>query len=639
MTIATILLIIPLILLISYYTGISETGSQDVMGKMRCDELHYFVEDVKRDMQRSVTIFGRRSAIYALDHLVETGQPFEDYEFTCTPQCGVDCGEFFFDDLGSEAAIAELTMCGTLYGANVTYMVNHTIPEWIRNIESYAEKMHFILDLNVSEIKVVPMDAWDFALIVDYKIRVQDEEGMCYYTENIIQVISNSSIIGLEDPLYVLQTDGHILKYIVNCTVDLDVKATAGCSKSSLGNGVATGRIVYYSEIDGVANYCDITSDINDIILVMDKAIGSCNQFGDECWNISAVNHFAGVIDYGPNNINSIVNKCDVSIPWVLDTGKLDDGETGFGGGWARNPACDGGDISRDGCVVIYNDPICGIYEVRIGYDSNTTNTTCYYVSDIEEYYNTKCAVNYSNGPSFFDRLDGNLNLSEKYVSQSMEYFNTTLIGIETLVQLYELDSYHSIYPSIPVYANATWVDYLYWQGVVGCGVISSCEVGKFRLNLDCAHSFKHGVGTDCAFVSECYYCGDGSCDIGETCVSCPADCSCPSCPTQASLEICSTDIGSNKYDVTFTLTVTNASGGFDLSALPEINVTIEGIIADHTMNQIGVGTYEYTEAGVGKNDQIKGNVTLIPPLIGAGCPTLSDETPYDQAKSIPDTC
>ena len=89
-TIATIILIIPLIYLVSFYSGVSETKMEDTIGRIRCDELHYFVEDVRRDMERAATIFGRRAAVNAIEDVIQTGVPLKNYTFQCTPQCDVD---------------------------------------------------------------------------------------------------------------------------------------------------------------------------------------------------------------------------------------------------------------------------------------------------------------------------------------------------------------------------------------------------------------------------------------------------------------------------------------------------------------------------------------------------------------------
>ncbi|RLB78128.1 MAG: hypothetical protein DRH24_14975 [Deltaproteobacteria bacterium] len=512
LTIATILLILPLIFLISYYTGISETGREDSMGKMRCDELHYFVEDVRKDMERSVTIFGRRAAIYALDYIVETGRSLKNYTFICTSRCNVDCGEFSFDGNGSEAAIAELTLCGTLFGKNVTYMINHTIPEWTRRIEEHAIEMHFVANLSVAELRVVPIDAWHFALIVDYKIKANDEGGMCFYTESITRAMSNSSIIGLEDPLYMLQTEGHVMKYIDNCNASLKPDQITGCGTNG-GMGSARGHAVFYTNISNMADYRDYCSgatndsptaeELENYIFVVNKGAGLlCAASGmKECFNISSPRHFGGVISYKDTDLSG----CDVTIPWIAGTGDMDNVPPhGYGG--AQAPGCNDSLISSGDCIIIQNlDCTPEIHRVLLGFNSNETNTSCYYVSDIEENYNSNCTTeNYSNGPCFFDRLDGNLNLSQKYVDQSLEYFNNSLIGLETIVDLYELKQYSSMYPSIEIYPNATWVDYLYWQNVSGCSVMGYCGVMGDRLKLDCPHSYKYEVDTSCSNVTTC---------------------------------------------------------------------------------------------------------------------------------------
>lgn len=69
------------------------------------------------------------------------------------------------------------------------------------------------------------------------------------------------------------------------------------------------------------------------------------------------------------------------------------------------------------------------------------------------------------NGSSFFDRMEGNLNLSEKYVNQSKFYFNRTDIGLESFADLYNI-WYHNI--PVDAAANLTWIDYFYWQNSIG---------------------------------------------------------------------------------------------------------------------------------------------------------------------------
>mgnify|MGYP000041112746 FL=1 len=468
-TLAIILLIIPLILLVSFYVGTSKTKIEDATAKIRCDELHYFVEDVKRDLSRAVVIFGRRAAIYSIDYVIKPpGNPLLNYTFNCSSLCGVDCNKVVYPKTGSEAAIAELTLCGTLNGSNVTYMVNHTLKEWIDRIEMRGKDMDFRVNITLKEIKVIPVDAWHFSIIIDNKVDIIDKTGICYYRESTMRTTSNSSIIGLEDPLYALSSEGKIMKYIYDCDIRFDMNVIGNGSD---GNGSGRGNVILKPSIADPSTFCS-TNDVGELILVMNNGYGSCSLFEQICFDITAPesDHFAGVINYGKNAAQSFADKCNITIPWIRDTGNLS--------------------LSDGDCVYIKNSNTS--HQVILGINSEDLNFSCYQVSNVTG-YETNCSVNYTNGPSFFDRLDGNYNLSEKYQNQSREYFNNSLIGIETLVDIYELMD-HNIVP----HANATWIDYLYWREVNGSEVCGVCKTGDYAIRLDCQHIERYDLDTGC---------------------------------------------------------------------------------------------------------------------------------------------
>lgn len=468
-TIGIILLIIPLLLLIAFYTETSKTKTEDTIGKIRCDEIHYFVEDVRKDMTRAIEIFGRRAAIFAIDYISVNG-PLGNYTFRCNNLCGVDCGKFLYNNNGSQAAIAELILCGTINATNVTYMVNHTMREWTERIKTRGGEINMIVNITTTGITIVQVSPWEFATIMDLKLKASDKEGMCFYRETPIRIVSNTSIVGLEDPLYMLATEGRYSKYIHECNSPINLTSPIPGGNGSIGSGNATGNVILYSTIPvpDRNTYCTDNRDIvNTKILTIDTAFGNCNSFEDICFNSSSQYHFAGVIDYNKNNpANSFVGKCDISIPWLWNTEDIN--------------------LSNDNCISITSNNASNVSQVVSGISSDEINTTCYYVSNISEYIGNYSVI-YPDGPSFFDRLDGSYNLSDKYANQSRAYFNNTIIGIETFVDLYEL-SYHGILP----YPDATWVDYLYWKNVSGGGVVGACRSGLYTFKLDCQHIEKY---------------------------------------------------------------------------------------------------------------------------------------------------
>ncbi len=495
-TLAAVLLLVPLVMLVTFYSNTEKTVSEDAIGKIRCDELHYFVEDLTRDMERATVIFGRRAAIYAGDDVIKSGRGLENYTYN-------NCTEFVFDGNGSEAAIAELIYCGTLYGENVTYMQNHTMLEWLDRIEYEGDVMRFSTEITPMDMKVVPYDAWDFAVLVDLKLNVEDESGMCFYKGSVVSTMSTTSIIGLEDPLYPLNTDSKVIKYINDCTPQIGFDTVMGCSKSYTGSGTCGGRVIFFSQIGGKGDlftFCNTTDPnvLKETVLLVDGAFGgNCLADGNasldltSCFSASSSRHFSAVVDYS-NSTTNLRGSCTVTIPWINYTGDLV-------GGNDRAPGCNESDAANNSCVLVRNIPDCDVYQVLEGMESSDVPVQCYVVSDVEELQNAStCAGSHPNGPSFFDRLDGNYNLSDKYKNQAITYFGSGAIGIETLVDEYELaDKW------VPVRSNATWVDYLYWQNVSGCDVAGVCRNDSYKFLLDCVHADKYNVDL-------CSSCGAG---------------------------------------------------------------------------------------------------------------------------------
>ncbi len=626
-TISIVFLILPLILLVVFYSNISKTKTMDVSGKVRCDELHYFVEDVRRDLERAMVIFGRRAAIYAISDVVTSGKGLDGYRFNCSANCMLDnCEELYFTGTGAEAAIAELMVCGTLHGETSPYMVNHTFPLWMDKLKDAGKDMHFTLNLTMKKLEVVPIDAWNFATISTFVIRIQDDAGICYYEDGFAVLQSNTSILDLEDPLYPLHTEGRVSKYIRNCTAGIDQDVVAGCSKSDLGNGTIEGTAFLYNNIGNIPdliNYCANTPQeiLGQQILVLDLAGGIvCNGGAwKSCLNASHPKHFAGMIDYSSA---AVCTGCPSTIPYICDTGEMDE-EAPWGPG-SRAPGCDEANISNGTCLCIRNIPECNIYQVIMGSNSEDLDTTCYQVSDVEENYNSFCIENYSNGPSFFDRLDGRLNLSSKYRDQAYRKFGNSLIGIESFVRPYTLEDH-----SITVNENATWVDYLYWQNESGCNAIGVCRGGGYEFKLDCSHAYKYRVDTECEGAHGC--CGDGTCNVGEDYGNCPADCSCPAgCPAFINITHCKLHMAGPKYNVTYNATISNQSHNvMNLSINPIIYITNKtgavtstgSYVMDKAAGQTGI--YEHKSGIYKQNVDINVTVYASEP----GCPTISNST------------
>ena len=465
-TLSIILILIPLVMLVSFYSTTSKTKMEDTNAKIRCDELHYFVEDVKKDLSRAGTIFGRRAAIYATDFVVSVpGNPLENYSFECSEMCNVDCQKIVYPRNGSEAAIAELALCGTLNGTNVTYMVNHTIKEWVKKIEMRSEEKNFMINMTIREVKVTAIDPWNFSITVDSEVGITDETSICYYQGTNFKTISNTSILGLEDPLYSLGSKGLIIKYMYDCDPTVNLSDVIG--GGGTGDGIANGVPVTYSSIASLQDFCtNVSGDfLEGYILVMDQNGLTCStQALKDCFDSNSTQHVGGVII--ENGVT--LSGCNVTIPYVEGSSTL-----------SYNP---------DDCIYLKNNG--STHEIINGTNCQNLNYSCYQQSN-NTYY---CAAGECfNGPSFFDRLDGRYNLSERYINQSMEEYNNPIIGLETFIDTYDLVD-HGMIPTW----NASKIDYLYWTNYTGNATCEICSGSNPFFRLDEPHATKYDIDTGC---------------------------------------------------------------------------------------------------------------------------------------------
>jgi len=596
-SISVIILLVPLIIFISSYNEIPETKMGDTISRSRCDKLHYSVEDIKKDLERVISISGRRAAIAAVDDVINSGEALENYTFNCSSNCAFDCSDFIFQEKGGGAAIAELITCGTLHGLNASIMSNHTLSTWVGRITNRSKEMNFNASLKLIDIKIVMRDAWSFSSIPVFRVSISDMGEKCFYKGIIKDVVANSSIIGLIDPLYPLKTYRQIKHYkFRKCPIKFSRFKVIGESSSKTGDGSFTGTPTIYSDLPDAVNYCQnkIQSELEHEILVYNQlALLDCNMEPGlkQCFNKSSNHHFGGLIAF-----QGAIN-CNPTTPYIVDTGDIEN-------------------ISNETCVHIINEgTTCEIHQVLSGVESNRFNTTCYEVSDIEDRYNNYCTKGYSNGPSFLDRLEGNLNLSSRYVKKTEELFNRTDIGLESVLSPFEIMQFFN--PSDPrlfilLKENASWIDYLYWQNISGCQVMGSCGVGvpgfERYFKLDCAHTFKYKLSTSC---------------ISMGC-----------CPAKMGLNICQLCDTSGDCSIRFNLTSFDVVGNpLNLTSLPKINIS-GTIIKTNETKKIGgeTGKYTITLTGFRKVYDMEAVAFTLDP----GCPTVTNSTYSTKVDDIP---
>ena len=420
-----------------YYDTYRSTGGIDT-SNVRTDELHYFIESSKKDVSRAMTISGRRAAIYLIDNVVSTGAPLSD----------------------PEQSLEELMINSTLtigpVTQNVSYMQNHTLSKWLADVKNGGEKQYFDVNLSVSSLDIYAYDAWNFLEIMTLSFNVSDKKGggreSCRYENTDVKISSLVPIAGLEDDLYALKTTNKIRRFFLESNSTKVYELVGSAAK---GNGTGGGRICDLSTSGdpsaSLASYNTTYPElVNYTVFVMNISDYSTLLSGAK----TILNMSAGVINYNDIPLDSI------GFPYVAGLSALNASNSSF--------------------VALKNDEQHNVVRLLIN-DDISKNT--YYAS--------------GNGSSFFDRLEGRLNVTQKYLNQSLYsrgLLNSgtyTPIGLESLVNVTDFYKYELYSLGIlPNYTSQSSVDYQYFQNASGLWVYGTPE----WLRLDPKHLEKYNL-------------------------------------------------------------------------------------------------------------------------------------------------
>jgi len=213
-TLIIVMLVLIILSLVSYYIIASQPLIDDVINKMRTDELFYFVEAVKMDYSRSISIAGQRAFAYLIDYSIKNDASFDGYVMQ-------NCTQLNYGVNGSQAAAAELMLCGTLYGSAmlpVDFMENHTLLRWTEKMASKGDELNFIVEVNPTRLEILPYDSTSFYVIGKMDLTIYDRLNQSFYRGYDIPVVSKIEVDTLEDPMYAVRTGNHnLIRYFTPC--------------------------------------------------------------------------------------------------------------------------------------------------------------------------------------------------------------------------------------------------------------------------------------------------------------------------------------------------------------------------------------------------------------------------------------
>jgi len=333
------LMLIPILALVIFHSQTSQVRNIDI--DIRANELEYFTKSIERDLLRFMEINGKRTLISAVSKVVVNGTGLDD----------------------AQLRLSEMFENGTLYGEPAPLIDTSNLEVWRGEIENIGSNTGFNVEFKDTQINITQSDSFNVLFEVRFLMNISDKTEIMGVAKNIT-ALALISIVGIEDPLFPLQTLGRVVRFIRISNVSKNT-APLVTGLNASGTGVSGEAFVKLDFQD---------SDVNSSQILVTNTIA-----GKE----STASGFAGVVSEGDVIISQGFSKTIIS------------------------------GASRATSIVNNGTRIYLDVSTKKAWDlSNLT-------SDITNgYYH-----NSSMGASFLDRLEGNITLSVDRYPYGLETF------------------------------------------------------------------------------------------------------------------------------------------------------------------------------------------------------------------------
>ncbi len=189
----TLVLLAPVILFITYYTQTSSAESKAVVTKTVGKELANFVDSTSVDFENALQISGKSAVVALVSQVVSNGVPVDD----------------------AQAALSSLALNSSYQGVYYSVLENTSLDRWQQKVESEGNAFGLNVSINVLTANVTHLDSFNLLFTASASVNA----SFSAYDIKLFKNYNTStivSILGVEDPLYALRTNGLLERSLVS---------------------------------------------------------------------------------------------------------------------------------------------------------------------------------------------------------------------------------------------------------------------------------------------------------------------------------------------------------------------------------------------------------------------------------------
>lgn len=196
-----LVLVIATILLLTY--AISTIPSDRSPLKKRVQTMNEFLSASESDLERQLYVMGFRSIFVFTDHIAQQGTYIAD------PQ----------------ASFRELVYNGTFQQVNQSLFLGVKISDVESTLQNRAQKLNINITLYNPQLYLQQSDPWNLDIVLNTTLVMQDEDNLALWNRTL-SLIAKVPIEGMEDPLYIVNTNGLVSNKIKRTPHTIFVQGT-----------------------------------------------------------------------------------------------------------------------------------------------------------------------------------------------------------------------------------------------------------------------------------------------------------------------------------------------------------------------------------------------------------------------------
>ncbi|MBI2657304.1 hypothetical protein HYX08_01265 [Candidatus Woesearchaeota archaeon] len=181
------------IVIITTYSSFSTNRLSDKMDVVqnRIETVNFFIKDVEKDIGKGVTIATFRTLLSFNQFIANNGT--------------------FIDDINER--FRESFLNGTINHQQLSLMKDSTFTDWANKISAEADKVGIKFNFTIKDVQINHTDPWTISVGLNISLDIRDKRNTSYWVRD--RYLTNTiSIIGFEDPLYIVNSNGRVTNTI-----------------------------------------------------------------------------------------------------------------------------------------------------------------------------------------------------------------------------------------------------------------------------------------------------------------------------------------------------------------------------------------------------------------------------------------